>query len=174
MNIEYVKLAASFLTPVVILLLGIWAKGIATDHEKRISLNERIIEKRVNIYEEIGKELNDIYVFLNQVGHWKEFTPEDIVNKKRNIDKIMYINRPYWSDSTFKKYNAFMAAGFETWTGIGEDAKIKTHIYQFKELSQWNEDWSDYFSKENPSIPDIKATYSDLMSAFSEQFGFVQ
>jgi hypothetical protein len=174
MDIEFIKLLSSFVTPVVILVLGIWAKGIATEHARRISLNDRIIEKRVQIYEAIGKDLNDIYAFLFQVGQWKELSPLDIVKKKRNIDKIMYINRPYWSDVAFDTYCAFMASAFETWTGVGEDAKIRTYTEQFKELDQWGDDWAAYFSAKDPDIIGIKQTYKKLMSIFSEQFGFIQ
>lgn len=174
MNIEYIKLAASLLTPVVILMLGIWAKGIATNREKRISLNERIIEKRVAIYEQVGQDLNDIYVFLRQVGHWKIFTPAEIVQKKRAIDKIMYVNQPYWSDSTFRKYGAFINAGFEAWTGTGKDAKIRTPTYQFKKFEKWDDSWQSYFSDKESDIGAIEESYKQLMDAFSEQFGFIQ
>lgn len=162
------------MTPVVILVLGIWAKGLATEHTKRISLNERIIEKRVQIYESIGKDLNDIYAFLLQVGQWKELSPMEIIKKKRNVDKIMHINRPYWSDTAFSTYSAFMTAGFETWTGVGEDAKIRAYTKQFEELDQWSEDWATYFSRKEPDVIAVRNTYRKLMSVFSEQFGFIQ
>jgi hypothetical protein len=67
-----------------------------------------------------------------------------------------------------------MVAGFETWTGIGEDAKIRTYSDQFKELDQWSEDWAAHFSRKEPDIPAIRRTYAKLMGVFSEQFGFVQ
>ena len=73
MDIRYIELLATILTPIIILMLGMWAKGTATNHEKRTSLNNRIIEKRVTIYEAVGQDLNDIYIFLRQVGHWDEF-----------------------------------------------------------------------------------------------------
>lgn len=174
MDIEYAKLLASLITPVVILVLGIWVKRIAIEYERRISLNDRIIEKRVNIYETIGKDLNDIYVFLIQVGQWKELTPMEVIKKKRNVDKIMYINRPYWSDSAFDSYAAFMAASFETWTGVGEDAKIIAYTEEFEELPQWNAGWASYFSSKEPDTNSIRQTYRNLMRIFSEQFGFIQ
>lgn len=172
MDIEYAKLLASLITPMVILVLGIWVKRIAIEYERRISLNDRIIEKRVNIYEMIGKDLK--YVFLIQVGQWKELTPMEVIKKKRNVDKIMYINRPYWSDSAFDSYTAFMAAGFETWTGVGEDAKIIAYTEEFEELPQWNTGWASYFSSKEPDTNSIRQTYRNLMRIFSEQFGFIQ
>jgi len=102
MDLNLAELIASFITPVVILVLVVWAKGIASNHEKRISLNERIIQKRVEIYESIGQDLNDIYAFLDQVDYWKEFTPVEIIQKKRTADKIIHVNQPYWSDFMLK------------------------------------------------------------------------
>ena len=90
MTLEILKI---ILMPVVLLVLGAWLKKIADKHEKRASLHERIIEKRIAIYENIGADLNNIYVFLLQVGHWKALTPAEVVEKKREVDKIMYVNK---------------------------------------------------------------------------------
>lgn len=171
--IEVAKILLSFITPVIVLILGVWAKKIATKHEKRLSLNDKIIEKRVAIYEEIGKDLNDIYTFLLQIGNWKDFTPAQIVQKKRNVDKIMYVNRPYWSNKAFSAYMSFMSSGFEMFTGVGEDAKLKTITYQFKSLPNWEDDWQKFFFEEGYDNNNIVLNYQSLMKEFSEQFGFV-
>ena len=141
--------------------MGIWAKKIAVKHEKRLSLNDRIIEKRVSIYEKIGKDLNDVYAFLTQVGDWKEFTPEDIIKKKRAVDKIMYINRPYWSDKAFKAYLNFMNSAFEIFTGVGEDAKLKTITWQFQSLPTWDDKWNKFFAENGGDINKIQEPIFD-------------
>ncbi len=174
LNMELIKLIISIATPVIILLLGVWAKNIAIDYEKRASLNDRIIKKRVEIYEKIGKELNDIFVFLVQVGDWKDYSPYQILDKKRNLDKIMYVNRPYWSDSAFLSYTSFMDSAFEMHTGIGEDAKIKTVTYQFETLESWEEDWKNWFSSTPTEMDIIREKYSLLMTHLSNEFGYYQ
>ena len=174
MNIEYLKLLASFATPVVVLFLGIWAKKITTNFEKRNSLNNRIIQKRSDIYEEIGADLNDIYVFLIRVGHWKSLSPSIVVSKKRIIDQKMHQNRPYWSASVFKKYEEYMSSCFESWTGSGEDAKIRTYPHNFHSLDKWDESWTSFFSTKEPNLNLVHEKYIALISAFSKDFGFIQ
>ena len=171
---EIIKIIVSFATPIIILLLGVWAKNIAVDYEKRASLNDRVIEKRVEIYEMIGKDLNDVYVYLVQVGDWKEFSPSQIIEKKRDIDQSMYVSRPYWSNNAFLSYTEFMDASFETFTGIGEDAKIKTVTYQLEKLDSWEGGWKKYFSKEPTEMRVIKDKYSLLMNNLATEFGYYQ
>ncbi len=171
---NYVDFIGKLILPVVLLLLGVWAKKIATNHEKRVSLDERIIEKRIKVYESIGADLNDIYVFLMQVGHWKELTPQDIIQKKRQIDKIMYMNRPYWSAEMFANYMRFIEAGFDAWNGYTEDAKIRTFPDQFQFLDGWSETWKSYFTQKSVDMDEVKQSYLSLIHAFSDEFGFIQ
>ena len=173
-GLEIVKIVASVSTPVIVLLLGVWAKNIAIDYEKRASLNDRVIEKRVELYEKVDEDLNDIFVFLTQVGNWKELTPQMVVEKKRQVDKVMYTSRPYWSDVVFNAYIEFMGSAFETYTGIGEDAKFRTEIWQFKELPHWKESWSKWFSSKPTNISELRSRYNILMKRFAGEFGYYQ
>ncbi|WP_028857477.1 hypothetical protein [Psychrilyobacter atlanticus] len=169
-----IDIIVPFATPIIILLLGIWAKNIAINYEKRASLNDRIIKKRVDIYETIGKDLNDIFVYLLQVGDWKEFSPNQIIEKKRDIDRNMYISRPYWSDSAFLSYTEFMNIAFETYTGVGSNAKIKTNTYQLKTLPNWEESWEKLFSNVPTEMKVIIEKYSLLIKNLSSEFGYRQ
>jgi len=169
---ESLKLISAIFTPIVLLILGIWAKSLATRHEKNLSLHSKIIEKRIELYEQIGKDLNDIFVFLMQVGHWKNLPPQDIIEKKRHLDQIMYSNRPYWDANCFSHFSAFMKIGFESWTGIGEDAKIRTNTHKFEVLDSWQDTWKQYYSDKPSSPTEIKQSYQQLMNALSDSFGF--
>lgn len=171
---DIIDFALSSATPIIVLILGIWAKNIAIDYERRAALNGRIIEKRVEIYEKIGEDLNDIFVFLLQVGDWKQFSPNQIIEKKRHLDKIMYVNRPYWSDSVFSSYNKFMDSAFETYTEVGEDAKIKTVTMKFEKLPTWKQEWKKQFSKSPTELSILAENYTTLMKQFSSEFGYYQ
>ena len=86
----------------------------------------------------------------------------------------MYISRPYWSDSVFSSYNKFMDSAFETYTEIGEDAKIKTVTIKFEKLPNWNEDWKKQFSKSPTELGILAKNYTTLMKHFSSEFGYYQ
>jgi hypothetical protein len=174
-NIEQMKLIVSFITPVVVLIIGIWVKKAATDYERRASLNDKIIAKRVAIYDEIGKDLNDIFAYVVQVGQWKDFTPDVIVNKKRSVDKIMYMNRPYWSTAAFNAYKDFIQACFHTFNGIGEDAKIRAATIQYEQLPTWKEEWkSKWFHPDLSPCDEIFEKNDQLMKCLSNEFGYLQ
>lgn len=169
---DFLKLLASFPVPAVLLYLGLQGKKILTEHEARLRTHERIIEKRTEIYESISQDLNSLFVFIIRVGRWKEFTPSEIIRKKRDIDQIMHINRPYWSQQTFQQYQCFMAACFDIETGHGEDAKIKAEIKKFDSLANKEENWQSFFSEKEPELEQVEQYYQALILAFSNDFGF--
>jgi len=171
---ETLLLLKPYLTPIVLLLLGVWARKIAINHEKRNSLHNRIIEKRVNIYDAVGKNLNDIFSFVVLVGDWKKLTPEEILSKKREVDQIMYINRPYWSKAVFNIYISFMNTAFEVYTGSSQDAQIRANSEKFKKLPGWNDTWKKYFSTQEVKNKDLWDAFDKLTKALSKEFGFYQ
>lgn len=171
MNEETLKIISTLFMPIALLVLGVWLKQIAAKHEQRASLHNRIIEKRLAIYNDIGTDLNDIYVFLLQVGHWKQLTPDLVLEKKRAIDKIMYVHKPYWSENLFQAFELFMQTAFETYTGVGEDAKLRTNSDELSSSPLWQTTWQDSFSKNDSSKADIRYSYQLLMQAFAKDFG---
>jgi hypothetical protein len=160
--------------PIALIIIGFIVKSIASNHEKRASLHNRIIEKRVDVYESVGKDLNDIFSFVARVGSWKEFSPKEILDKKRAIDKIMYVNRPYWSDVAFTSYIDFMTYVFEVYTGTGEDAKIRSEADKFKSSTNWDESWKNYFSDKEYNQKETWKKSRELMKNLSNDFGYQQ
>lgn len=170
----FLKLVTPLAVPAVLLYLGLQGKRIITEHEARLRTHDRIIQKRTEIYENISEDLNSIFVFIIRVGRWKEFRPSEIISKKRDIDQIMHINRPYWSKQTFQQYEHFMSACFEIETGHGEDAKIKAETEKFDSLNKIEDNWRSFFSTKEPELEQVGQHYQELMSAFSDGFGFNQ
>lgn len=174
MEQETKDLLEIFILPVALVVLGMIAKKIATNHEKRLSLHEKIIEKRVGVYEVIGKDLNDIFTYTVRVGNWKDFTPVEILDKKRKIDKEMYVSRPYWSDEAFSSYILLTTYLFEVYTGTGQNAKIRGETEKFKSLPNWIKNWEGYFSSDVFDSKEAWKRYRNLMSKLGGEFGFQQ
>ena len=65
------------------------------------SLNKIIITKRAEIYEKIGKKLNNIYCYIEEVGEYKDMTPETILKDRRDLNSKMHSPRAFWSPETF-------------------------------------------------------------------------
>jgi hypothetical protein len=97
-------------------------KEQAREHERLTA----VIKQRVALWDQISGNLNDVYCYFLFVGQWKQLSPDDVIARKRSLDKTMYSYRPFFSDAFFERYLAFVAASFRTYGGFGEDAQLRT------------------------------------------------
>jgi hypothetical protein len=139
--------------------------------------NDIIIKRRMDVYDRISPEIDDIYIYIRQVGYYKDITPVDILKIKRDIDKTVYSNIPYLSANFFAKYNSFMNIAFCTYNGVGEDAKIRQRYDNYKESSEyihktWEPAWEKRFSGEKPK-PEaeevIQNSFYDLLTTLANE-----
>lgn len=117
----------------------------------------------------MGAKLNIIYVYLADVGDFRRYTPLEIIEKKRETDRLFYIYQPYWSIETEDKYDIFMDSAFKTFRGSGERAAIRTESYQKKKAYEvdgieWDSSWDGYFTEEESLA--YEEYYSDLVASF--------
>lgn len=118
----------------------------------------RIVERRSAIWDQLGPKLNDIYAYIARVGNYKEFKAAQVVQLKRDCDKIFYSYQPFFSDSFVGSYNSFMAAAFETHTAEGADALIRT-------TATGRGDPDDFRFALSGSLNDMRAA-SDVLEAY--------
>ncbi len=145
-SLEIAKLAASLITPILVLILGIVINNSIKSTERSTSL-------RSEIYQTVGGDLNDIYSYLAFVGGWKEYTPIEIVNKKRAVDKAMFTYKPFFSDELFTTYENFMNEAFSPFGEAGKDARIRSSIKtndgdRTIHGREWENTWGNRFTKE--------------------------
>lgn len=161
-SLERAKFAVSLLSPVIILILGIVINNSVKTAERSVSL-------RSEVYRKIGGDLNDIYAYVNFVGGWKSMTPEEVVAKKRNVDKEMYTYRPFFSEELFATYKRFMDETFAAYGGAGKDARIRSDIAtadgdrRKDSTKEWKENWEDRFTKEQNKDAQERA-YNDFLT----------
>lgn len=87
---------------------------------------QRIIEQRLQIWNQLGPKLNDIFAYIQRVGAYKDFTPAQIIQLKRDSDKIFNSYQPFFSEKFIRRYNDYMEASFQTFRSEGLDAAIIT------------------------------------------------
>ena len=139
--LKYATLGADYLGPVVAALFGYWILTVTKRLESSQWKNQKLVEKRIEVWDKIGPLLNDIYCYCLRVGTWKAHTPPAIVGKKREADKLTHLSRPYFSDSFFSEYQAFMETCFQLFQGHGVDAKIRTESWEHQNAhSAWNDE----------------------------------
>lgn len=144
-SLEAVKLAAAFVTPLLVLILGIFINNTIKSAERSTAL-------RSEIYKRVGEDLNSIYSYLAFIGEWKDLTPPDLIAKKRAVDKAMYTYKPFFSEELFATYETFMAEAFSTFGSAGTDAKIRSDITSADgdrrvHGKAWQENWESRFTK---------------------------
>lgn len=159
-SLEVAKVIASFTTPILVLVLGIFINNSIKDSERSTSF-------RSKIYETIGKDLNDIYSYLTFVGSWKEITPPEIIAKKRAMDKAMYTYRPFFSEELFSTYEKFMSEAFAPYGAAGKDARIRSGIKtddgdRTIHSVEWKPEWEERFTKEHKN-GEQRTAYNDFL-----------
>ncbi|MER8734592.1 hypothetical protein NKH28_33325 [Mesorhizobium sp. M1227] len=87
---------------------------------------EKVQDKKIELWDKMGPHLNRILSYITYVGRWNQISTADVVGAKRASDEIFYIYKPFFSPKFQKDYKRFMDSAFQTFTGMGEDAKIRT------------------------------------------------
>jgi len=167
-SLEVVKLIISILTPIIIAFIAFRFNKVLKKLDKKQWTNQKIVEKRIEIYDKIVPKLNDMLCFYCYVGNWKELSPLDIVQIKRELDKEINIYAPLFSDNLLNNYNEFINLCFESFTGWGNNAKIKSKYgHRQDHYIGWDSDWEKCFNTEEVIEPKIlRKKYSELMEVF--------
>lgn len=174
-SLEIVRLLVLGLTPILIALIGLYINRTLKKFEHIQWRNQKLIEKRLTIYDELAPLLNDLLCYYTFVGNWKELKPADIITYKRIIDKKIYLASPLFSADFFREGMAFLDLCFETFTGWGEDAKLRTTFESRKTGMglNWDDSWNKFFCDAGKQTPPekIKQSYIRIMQVFSDDIG---
>ncbi|GJL86679.1 MAG: hypothetical protein DHS20C03_03880 [Minwuia thermotolerans] len=162
-------IAISVLTPIILVYLSLSVSLLLQDRDAKLSIDAQILKQKQSLYREIGANINVIFVYLVDIGDYRKFTPDEIVDRKRSTDRIFFSYRPYWSEKTENSYKDFMNAAFKTYSGTGQKAKIRATTDEKKAAFKidgiaWKEQWDSAFT--DKLKVDVNALYYDLVSAF--------
>ncbi len=167
------KIGTSILLPVALAVLGIFVHRITKRFEHRQWRSQKLVDKRLAIYDQLAPLLNDVLCYFTYVGCWRDLTPPDVVTLKRSIDKKIHLAAPLFSPAFFEACQAFQALCFETHTGWGNAARLRTSLQRRKDGlgTVWQEQWDACFSKEAPDSAEVAAAYQRVMAVFSAEIG---
>jgi len=172
-SLETVKLIVSGTVPLLLVVIGFLIWGLKNDIAQIQAEQNRIREMRIDLYSKAGPNLNDVFAYHFYVGKWKEFTPRDIVAKKRELDSMMYTNEPLFTDQFFNRYRRFMNETFATGRGWYFDAALRTSSQCRKRpQSISKEDWTASFTDED-NRKEVCIAYTRLLANLSQELLFV-
>lgn len=168
--VDYTTLATNALGPIVAAFFGYWILRVTKRLEHAQWRNQKLVEKRIEVWDDIGPVINDIYCYCLRVGSWKELTPPEAVAKKRAADKLMYLNRPYFSADFFDRYQHLINTCFEPFQGHGENAKLKSMAWEHKNVHEyWDESWDTCFLDAPLDDDELRSAYDELVTQVSRE-----
>jgi len=172
-SLEIAKLCVAGLTPVLLVLLGIVVQRAIKQFEHQQWRSQKLIEKRIQIYDSLAPQLNLIFCYYTYVGPWRDVKPPEIVKAKREIDRQVYLAKPLFTPRFFNDCTNFLNLCFQTYTGWGKDALLRTKSDHRRNAlgTNWNPDWEQCFSNEPMAPQAIRECYEKLMSTFSSELG---
>lgn len=167
--LEIAKLATGVLTPVTLAGLGVYIHRVTKRFEHIQWRNQKLIEKRLAVYDALAPDLNDILCYFTYVGCWRDLDPPSVVALKRTVDKKMYLAAPLFSDEFFRACMRFQELCYEPFAGWGRDALLRAKFERRKEArtKDWRSDWDTYFSANVSDPKDISDAYKCVMAAFA-------
>ena len=177
--LEIAKLTVGVLTPMSVAVLA-W---FLNKRMKRLDLiqwsNQKLIEKRIAVYDSVAPQLNLLLCFFTWVGYWKEISPQNAIQAKRDLDKAFNIYRHLFDVGVYDAYQAYIHLLFETFVGPGHDARLRTVAKggdgdrKKDGLYDWKDEWDHQFAKPDkiPSKTEVRVAYGDLMSALTRALG---
>ena len=147
-SLEIAKLIISTFTPLIVLIIGLWISRSLKRLEPLQWTNQKITEKRIEVFEELAPLLNDLLCYFNFVGCWKDLTPPEVIKLKRKMDRIVHVNAPLFSKEFLNRYYDFTNACYSTYSGWGQDAKLRT-LWERRKMAagdSWDVKWGECFA----------------------------
>jgi hypothetical protein len=172
-SLEVAKLISGLITPAVVAYLGVYIHRVTKRFENHQWVSQKLIEKRLDVYDDIAPLMNDLLCYFTYVGCWKELDPPDVVKLKRNLDKKVYLAAPLFPKSFFVACQRFENACFMTFGGWGQDAQLRTSTVRREAAHQkdWKVEWAKHFCTEQTDPKEIQLLYRAVMTEFASSFG---
>ena len=171
--LEVTKLVVAALTPLLVLLLGIFVHRLSKRVEHSHWANQKVIEKRIAIYDLMAPKLNELLCFCTFVGSWQTMTPAEALERKRDLDRQFYVSMALFSTEFERRYQTFINTCFKTYGGHGTQAKLRIGLeYRRDHQPTWRPEWSSFFvSPSDVEKKDVRAAYKLLMDQFATELG---
>jgi hypothetical protein len=131
--LEVAKLGIAALTPLMTGLIGLLVLHLGTKLDVTKQLNHELLKKRLALFEDIAPKLNDLFCFYQAVGHWAELSPEEVIRRKRAIDRSIQVNRYLFRSDFWDEYQRFEKAHFDMFAAVGQPARLRLDLKHMRE-----------------------------------------
>lgn len=172
-SLEIAKLIAGLLTPIALGGFGIYVHRVTKRFEHLQWRSQKLVEKRLAIYDDLAPHFNDLLCYFTYVGVWRDLDPPEVVKLKRVMDKKIYLGAPLFSTEFFAACMDFQTLCYETYNGWGQDASLRTNTHRRREArpKDWKPEWENLFSAHVADTAEIRAAYKRVMEVFAQDIG---
>lgn len=171
--LEVVKLASGLFIPLTVAGVGIYIHRITKQFEHVLWRSQKLIEKRIQVYDDLMPIFNDLLCYFSYVGNWKEIDPPEVIGLKRIVDKKIHVSAPLFGPEFYLACMDFQNTCFSSINGWGLNAQLRTHFHRRRDArpEDWNEDWEKCFSDRRSEPAVVRAAYARLVAVFSSELG---
>jgi hypothetical protein len=175
-SLEVAKLVVAALTPLLVLLIGLFVARSTRRIEQAQWASRTLIEKRLELFDKMAVPLNDLFCFFRLRGDFQDITPPKAIDRKRELDKLFFTHEALMSKEFGVRYKAYIDACFKPFEKVAHDARLRAAIEPQKRErgARWEEAWRDHFVERDDLITPlstIDSEYHALMNCFAEQVG---
>lgn len=170
-SLDIANVAVSALVPIAVVGVGYVVSRATSRLESVQWASQTVIQRRLDVFQEVAPLLNRLLCFAVFVGKWKEVTPAGAVELKREADEIMYVNRVLFSPELFNAYQNFIQTLFEFYARTGDNAPLRVAIQSElgdrRKLPWWQDGMEGEFaSTDIPPFAEVFAAYEELSERF--------
>ncbi|OCJ66286.1 hypothetical protein A6U97_26505 [Agrobacterium tumefaciens] len=165
----------AFAVPFLSAGLAVMGAWVAIGFDRRKSVNQELIKKRIAVYDDVIPKTNDMLCYFNCIGDWRTLDPDKLLDHKRKLDRAMNVYGALFSAELDVRYHAFIDACFSTYEGRGKPAKLRANTDFLKR--QWGDDWVLKWDacfmpvKDALGRDDLRPIYDAMLGQFAIEIG---
>jgi hypothetical protein len=169
--LEFARLGVAALTPLMTLVVGVLVVHLGTKLDAAKQLHGELLRKRLFLFEDIAPKINDIFCFYQAVGHWAEMSPEEVIKRKRAIDRAIQVNRYLFRSEFWDEYQRFEQAHFEMFAAPGQPARLCLDVdHMRKRLGDFfKPEWLQFASSKPGDYEMQRERYQALMTILGNE-----
>lgn len=109
--------------------------------------NTELLKVRLDYYRLLAPGLNRLMCYMTFIGTWRDDSPPQIIEQKRQLDHTFFCAAPLFSPGVLKSYTALMTETFSTFNDWGEDAKIRSNPYRRRQSWRCGQPWDSAWDR---------------------------
>ena len=97
---ELLTAIGTFLSGLGTVAIPVLAIYISQLYSAKESRSEVMFQRHVKIFDQVSITINELLCYMAFINDWNDFTPPEIIERKRILDRLMWANAPLHNKDT--------------------------------------------------------------------------